>query len=45
MSDLEGRIDWLDDNVEVADMGPKLRSRKDVKSSLVLVQVSLRFGV
>ena len=40
VSDLEGRIDWLTENLEVANMGPKLRARKDVRRSLTWVQVS-----
>ena len=38
VSDLEGRIAWIGNNIEVADMGPVLRSRKDVRRTLEWVQ-------
>ncbi len=38
VDDLQGRIDWLGANIEVAAMGPTLRSRKDVRSNLTWVQ-------
>lgn len=34
MDDLQGRLDWMQENIEVATMGPFLRSRKDVRSSM-----------
>lgn len=38
LSDLEGRVNWLGENIEWAKMGPVLRSRKDVKEHLTLVK-------
>ena len=35
VSDLLGRIEWLEENIEWADMGPELRSRKDVRQDLL----------
>jgi len=37
VDDLEGRIDWSVENIEWAVMGPVLRSRKDVKSTMEFV--------
>lgn len=34
VTDLQGRIDWLTESIEVAVMGPELRSRKDVRTNL-----------
>lgn len=31
VSDLLGRIQWMETNIEWADMGPTLRSRKDTR--------------
>eukprot|EP00605_Chrysophyceae_sp_TOSAG23-4_P001786 GSChrysophyteH1.ASY1.ANO1.1975.1 assembled CDS len=33
VTDLDARIAWMWDNVEWSDMGPELRSRKDVRTS------------
>eukprot|EP01034_Spumella_vulgaris_P021395 gene21395-27425_t len=41
VDDLLGRIDWLGDNIEVATMGPVLRSRKDVRANLTWVQADI----
>jgi hypothetical protein len=38
VSDLVGRVSWLDENIEVASMGPGLRSRKDVRQNLTSVK-------
>jgi hypothetical protein len=38
VSDLTGRVEWLGDNIELASMGPELRSRKDVRRNLTWVQ-------
>ncbi len=35
VSDLLGRIEWLEENIEWADMGAELRSRKDVRQDLL----------
>ncbi len=36
--DLQGRIDWLEKNIEVATMGNDLRARKDVRRNLTWVR-------
>ena len=38
VSDLIGRVAWLEENIEVATMGPDLRSRKDVRRNLTWVK-------
>ena len=42
VTDLDGRIDWLGDNIEWATMGPELRSRKDVRRELEWVKDDFR---
>jgi hypothetical protein len=37
-----GRVEWLGENIEDANMGPILRSRKDVRSNLTWVQADFR---
>jgi hypothetical protein len=41
VDDLFGRIDWLDEHIETAVMGPQLRSRKDVRANLTWVQADI----
>ncbi|KAJ1438841.1 hypothetical protein B484DRAFT_392074 [Ochromonadaceae sp. CCMP2298] len=43
VDDLQGRIDWLGENIEDANMGPVLRSRKDVRSNLTWVQADFTY--
>ncbi len=38
VDDLQGRIDWLEVNIEDAQMRPELRSRKDVRRNLTFVR-------
>jgi hypothetical protein len=38
VSDLTGRVEWLEENIEVAAMGPILRSRYDVRANLSSVK-------
>lgn len=38
VSDLQGRVDWLEKHIEDAVMGPELRSRKDVRENLTWVR-------
>lgn len=38
VDDLQGRIDWLEENIEDAQMRPELRSRKDVRRNLTFVR-------
>ncbi len=42
IDDLQGRIDWLSNNIEFATMGPLLRSRKDVKENISWVIADFR---
>jgi hypothetical protein len=42
IDDLQGRIDWLSENIEFATMGPVLRSRKDVKENISWVIADFR---
>ncbi len=42
VSDLIGRVDWLGENIEWANMSPQLRSRKDVRRNLTWVQDDFR---
>jgi hypothetical protein len=38
VDDLSGRIDWLYENIEWANMGPEHRARKDVRENLTWVR-------
>lgn len=38
VDDLLGRIEWLAENIEDAQMGPELRARKDVRANLTFVK-------
>jgi len=43
VDDLQGRIDWLGENIEDAKMDAVFRSRKDVRQNLTWVQADFRY--